>query len=527
MTSITFYGGISKIGGNCIVIEEKGKRIMLDNGMNFSNENSFYKDFLKPRTNNDLRDYLELGLVPKIPGIYGKDKICDSCLPNTDSKSEYLFKTNLISYEEYLQENGSPYISALFLSHCHLDHLRNIQFMAPEIPIYCSELTKHFIKIIDDLSDYDFLDYVTSVLKQRKGGYTPGAFYKKKYHNERLIKIIKPSELIEVPGTKGIIKVKGHPVDHSIPGAMAFEILTSTGKRIVYTGDIRFHGHDHEKERSFAFLDNTLPNPEVLITEGTRIDDDTKMSEKDVYENMIITLKNDTELSNKLIIATFPWKSISRFQTLYKVAKKLERTLVIQPKLAYTIHNLQNFDFLKIKGILKNEDIKIYLPRKTGMIYSDADYTNIKYNVSYTTEWSRDEEIEYYSNIYGKDILIKACDINQLPSDYIIQLNFYELNELIDLKAPEGSYYFNLKTEPFDEEGELEEKVLLNWISKFGLQYEQERYHASGHASGIEIKDMIKKINPKQIFPIHTEKPELFDFKNAITNIQKGKEYQI
>jgi len=527
MTSLKFYGGISTIGGNCIIVEDNGTRVMLDNGMCFSRENAFYKDFLSPRTNNDLRDYLELDLVPKVPGIYGKDKICDVCLPNMDSKSEYLFRSHLMSYEEYLEENGSPYILALFLSHCHLDHLRNIQFMAPDIPIYCSEITKQFLKIIDDLSDYDFLEYISPIIKKRKSGYTPGALYKYKSHEGRIIKAIKPGDTIEIQGVNGKIKVKGHPVDHSVPGAMAFEIFTSSGKRLLYTGDIRFHGHDHEKEKSFKFLNNSTPHPDVLITEGTRIDDNTKMSENDVFVNIIKQLNLDNELSKKLIIASFPWKSITRFHTLYKVAQELNRILIIQPKLAYTIHHLQNFDSLKIKEILKNNDIKIYLPRKYSMIYSDADYSNTKYHISCTTEWSYDENIEFYSNIYGNDILLKACDINHQPDDYILQLNFYELNELIDIQPPEGSYYFNLKTEPFDEEGELEEKVLLNWISKFNLKYEQENYHASGHASGEEIKEMIDKINPKRFFPIHTEKPELFDFKNAVTKIQPGKSYQI
>jgi ribonuclease J len=34
--------------------------------------------------------------------------------------------------------------------------------------------------------------------------------------------------------------------------------------------------------------------------------------------------------------------------------------------------------------------------------------------------------------------------------------------------------------------------------------------HASGHANGIEIREMIKEIGPKKLVPIHTEKPELF-----------------
>ena len=48
MTSLTFYGGISTIGGNCVVVEENNTRIMLDNGMCFSSEGAFYKDFLSP-----------------------------------------------------------------------------------------------------------------------------------------------------------------------------------------------------------------------------------------------------------------------------------------------------------------------------------------------------------------------------------------------------------------------------------------------------------------------------------------------
>jgi mRNA degradation ribonuclease J1/J2 len=67
----------------------------------------------------------------------------------------------------------------------------------------------------------------------------------------------------------------------------------------------------------------------------------------------------------------------------------------------------------------------------------------------------------------------------------------------------------------------------MNWISKFRLQFEREKYHASGHAPGIHIREMINKIKPKKIFPIHTEKPELFNYKNAETHIIKGHKYII
>jgi ribonuclease J len=528
MTSLTFHGGIATIGGNCVIVEESNTRIMIDNGMCFSSEGAYYKNFLNSRANNDLRDYFKLGLIPEIPGIYGREKINDVCLEDADSRSEYLFKADLISYEDYIEDNGTSYISALFLSHAHLDHVRNIIFMAPEIPIYCSEITKRLLEIISDLSDNDFLNYHYHEKGERSPkSFFPGSIYKKKNKKARIFNSISPNEIIEIPEGKRNLKIEGFPVDHSIPGATAFKVTTKSGKTIIYTGDIRFHGYDHEKKLSEDFLNNVGSNPDILITEGTRIDDDKEVSESDGYRNIINSLENDNKLSNKLIIAAFPWKSISRFLTVYQIAKELKRILVIQPKLAYVIHNLQKFDSLMIKGILEEDDVKIYLPRKNSMIYSDDDYTKTKYNVSFEVKWPKYKPIGFYSDEYGEEKLVKAYDIKEDPSNYVLQLNFYELNELIDINPPKDSYFFNLKTEPFDEEGELEEKVLMNWVSKFSLQFEKEKYHASGHAPGIQIREMINKLNPKKIFPIHTEKPELFTYENAEKNIIKGQRYLI
>lgn len=45
MTSLTFHDGISTIGGNCIILEEKGTRIMLDNGICFPKKVTIIKIF--------------------------------------------------------------------------------------------------------------------------------------------------------------------------------------------------------------------------------------------------------------------------------------------------------------------------------------------------------------------------------------------------------------------------------------------------------------------------------------------------
>ena len=55
---------------------------------------------------------------------------------------------------------------------------------------------------------------------------------------------------------------------------------------------------------------------------------------------------------------------------------------------------------------------------------------------------------------------------------------------------------------------ELDEERKKNWLDHFGIK--EYSTHASGHASGDEIKEMIKEINPTILIPIHTEHPEFF-----------------
>jgi len=73
----------------------------------------------------------------------------------------------------------------------------------------------------------------------------------------------------------------------------------------------------------------------------------------------------------------------------------------------------------------------------------------------------------------------------------------------------------------------FDERRVKNWLELFGLG-EAYQIHASGHASGSEITKMISQINPKIIYPVHTESNALFvqRFKQAKT-IEKGVQYTI
>jgi len=356
MIKLSFFGGIGTIGGNCCILESGGSRIMLDNGMCFSKEGDFYKDFLSARMGNDLRDFLNLGLIPKIGGIYGKEKLIDTCINDVDSKGRYMLTTDLESYESFRKRKRRPYIDAIILSHLHLDHTRNLIFMSPKIPVICSQITYDFLTIISELTNYDFLNYDYHIKsKLGKTSYFPNAVKKSKRAKKRKFLILKPNK--EIKFSK--FKISGYPVDHSVPGAMAFRIKTSDNKNIVYTGDIRFHGHDFEKKSSEDFVKEISSIPiDILITEGTRINEKVGLSEGGVYDDVLKVLKNDVALNEKMIFASFPWKSISRFLTVFKIAKELERILVVHCRMRmfkFTNHAKQACCIRKeIMSMLKN-----------------------------------------------------------------------------------------------------------------------------------------------------------------------------
>jgi ribonuclease J len=81
-------------------------------------------------------------------------------------------------------------------------------------------------------------------------------------------------------------------------------------------------------------------------------------------------------------------------------------------------------------------------------------------------------------------------------------------------------------SEPFNEEMEISFKRMRNWLDHFGLNFVQN--HCSGHAPGSDIREIVKTVNPKVLFPVHTEYPGVFrqfGLKNRL--VKYGKEYTI
>jgi ribonuclease J len=113
-----------------------------------------------------------------------------------------------------------------------------------------------------------------------------------------------------------------------------------------------------------------------------------------------------------------------------------------------------------------------------------------------------EEEIQSHLNV--KD----SQDIREMQEEVIMVCSLADLKELIEIRPESGSNFIHSASEPVNEEGEVEFSKLLNWLDHFGMPLYQ--IHCSGHIMPNELKDIVSKIQPKRLHPIHTEHPELF-----------------
>lgn len=484
MAKIDFYGGVDEIGGNKVLVEEKNDSLFLDFGMSFKTANQYFSEFLQPRSGNGILDFVEFGLLPDIKGIYRED---------------YLRHSGLTCQEE-------PSVDGVLISHAHMDHSAYLHHLRRDIPIYLTEESCLIMKAIQDTTT-KFNDLVSLkenfFLRHKKGNPKKGTSPYTKVKGEeseitRDIKIINPYTNFNL----GDITVRCAPVDHSLPGACAF-LLDTDDDAIVYTGDLRFHGRNSKLTKKFVKEARQF-KPTKILCEGTRMDKDNNISEESIEEKATYLVDG----YNDHVIVNYPIRDLDRFLTFYKVAKNTGRTLVVNMKEAYILKLFTD------GGYYSNLDIAVYLPRRSWGLVGDEACVYLE------GEWVtcsdlHQQHIEDGYKKWEKKFLdlenaVNYKDIKNNPKDYLFSCDFFELKELIDVKPEKGLYIWS-KTEPFNDEMEIDFQKAQNWINHFNLEMITEGMHGSGHANKTEILDMIRKINPEKVYPMHTEKKEEFE----------------
>jgi len=348
-----------------------------------------------------------------------------------------------------------PAFSGIFVTHVHYDHTNHLRFVDGSIPVHLGEGTKILLD-----------SWMTTARSPAM---------KVKDHDWRTFRT---GRTIDADG----VEVEPIHVDHSAPAAYAYLVHTSEGT-IAYTGDLRRHGPQGRLTDEFIEAARKA-KPIALITEGTRVSPDDprhNLSEAEVRARSVETVRAAT---GKLPVVTFYPRDVDRIRTFAEVAKEAGRRFVVNTKTAHLLWALKRDTRIAVPDIERDADVLVY---DRGLDRTDA--------------WEREVHA-----LVG-DRLVDAAYVRGHPGELVLQLDFTHLAELIDIQPPKGSPFIHSKSEPFEED-DITDEVLTNWLERFGLVRHQ--FHASGHLSEAEVRDMIETIAPKRVFPVHTEHPERF-----------------
>lgn len=254
---------------------------------------------------------------------------------------------------------------------------------------------------------------------------------------------------------------------------------------IFYTGDLRLHGKRGYLTERFISDVRSL-KPKILILEGTRADLEPCIEEEEIFRNAAAALKG----YDGLVIADFGPRNIERLITFLEIASLTHRSLVVSTKDAYLLAAMRLIDR---EVPLKD---KFY-------VYKEAKGTIPIWEQGVLSEFG--------------DRLITAKDVHSNEDDFILCFSFWEINELIDIVPKKGIYIYSA-SEAYNEEQRLDIERLRNWLRYFEIEFMgdpdskegKNLFHASGHASGRELLEMVKEIKPEIFIPVHTENPEFF-----------------
>ncbi|WOO87646.1 MBL fold metallo-hydrolase [Mollicutes bacterium LVI A0039] len=344
-------------------------------------------------------------------------------------------------------DGTSKYHDSIVISHIHLDHIKAMNLVDESIPIYMHEKSIEMLAglkaigfdgIMGEWRDYSPLNEVTTI-----GGFTVTAI----------------------------------EVDHDVPGSIGL-IFENEDITLAYTGDLRLHGLQPERTKKFIEVCQDK-DVDVLISEGVTIsfiEDDYEIIASSAVETTELEFAN-TIIENldadKLTLFNPYIMGMERMQTMFTVAKQLDKQIVLSPESSYFAKHILNARNCLVLG----ED-------------------------RFATEF-------------------QTIAISQINSDYLVQYDY----QTKDAYAPLFTNATLLQTggEPLGDydprHAVLKEQCELNNVEFLELGL-------GGHASPENLQYIADQIKPKYTFPLHSFKPQLLTAKGSVQILpQKGVEY--
>ncbi len=428
---LLIHRGTHEIGGSCVELRADNSRILLDFGMPLVNQKQekFDSNSLKGKS---VKELIALKILPDIKGLY-KDEIKET----------------------------NEGISAILLTHSHLDHYGFIKYVRPDIPIYASEGAKEIIEISEM--------------------FTPNKMGKV---NTKIIDKSRPFQV-------GDFKIRPYLVDHSAFDALAF-LIEAEGKRIFYSGDFRGHGR-----KSILFkriIEKPPQNIDYLLMEGSMLGrgTETYKTEENVQGEMEELLKS----TDNICFLSASSQNIDRLVSAYKACVITGRTFIIDLYTAFILERLKKIS----KGIPQfdwnNVRVKFFKYHANCLV--KAGYRTMLYKFN-----KKKIELHEINNKKAKILmLLKDNSIFDKVIEHLDKINGAKLIY---------SMWHGYLTDAFK-----------NKCAKLGIDIVQ--FHTSGHAFSEDLKKFVDALKPDKLIPIHTFYPQDYKklFGDIVWQVEDG-----
>jgi ribonuclease J len=458
---LTFWGAVGEIGGSKTHLHYEGTNLFLDFGRDFFGGGGHFSERLQPATYLPLRDYLRFGNLPPVAGLYPQSQV------------QFINQEFAASLG-----NGQPALAderadGILISHSHIDHFGFLPLVDVSVPLFMSAETLEVLRYFQEAGTFDL------------------------QLERRPVTVLEHGKPVRI----GDCEVLPLRTDHDVLGAMAF-IVRCGAVSIAYTGDYRLHGKHPERVR--AFFDLVRQEKQhartVLLTEGTRLGFGglDQLFESEIQEMSIRTVNF---AAGQLVLTNYYVLDTERLKVFLRVAEKTNRTMVLQPHHLMLAHRLARFDS-ELERLIKNA--QVYLARRGSGRYLAVDYP-----------------------LYEEEHLVtalRAADIAADPGKYMLQLDFADLNELVEINPAPHAVFIQSGGEPLGQYDPNYE-VQMKWLKDLGIDFY--RIATPGHANELDVKEMVRLADPSVLVPMHSKAPQaLYGYVTETVALKKGTTYE-